>query len=679
MAKKEQEPKSETEQDVEKVYDKLSPTEKKWARLKAKAVDTAVKQLLVSSKFKKERMKTLKGYEEIYAGNIPRRMRQLFNVPIPIFPGIVDTILADFNQPIELRFEERHPADYFVAQKVTAAWRTEKDSTRPEARWNQKMRWDRFNAVISGRGIMLYYAESDPQYNSVLATVNYNDFHCQPKGGGQLENHLFCGQEGIFKSVAELKKGVRSGIYDAAGVKNCIDLSQDEQYENRVESDLSDRLARFRALDQDTEMNSYVGEEMVNLCQWGLTIDNVRYYLLFEPWTKSVIRFCKLTDIYPADLWPWVSWATHENDKVFWSKSFADDIAPIADSIITLFNQELTNREKKNFGARAYDKDMFPDEGKLDAAQFRPDALVPADTKQGAKRIADGVYRFDVAELSGTVDLVSYMSKDVKENVGVGGGSTGSADAGKKPTVVLAEQQQLSKRVGLRNASYTEMWGEVGVRYVFGLRDNMGETMAIRMLGPVGFDWDELMHDELEGLKKDLEIRVISSTEQENMNRVKIAARVESLDKISSNKILAPHVNAAWLAEHYLRDVGGWDESEISIAMDTTNYGGKEIRARAVQVIQKFLLDEKPEKFYGATSEFMQIILDYATDHHTKLGEAKFHKFMDYIDEHSEIAALNMKRKAGKMKMAGAGAAMASPADGGQGAPNDSAAPKGAQ
>ena len=75
-----------------------------------------------------------------------------------------------------------------------------------------------------------------------------------------------------------------------------------------------------------------------------------------------------------------------------------------------MFNQELTNREKKNFNSRAYDKDMFTDIAKLDAAQYRPDTLVPANTMGGTKQIANGIYAFQTAELQGTVDLISWMS-----------------------------------------------------------------------------------------------------------------------------------------------------------------------------------------------------------------------------------------------------------------------------
>ena len=60
---------------------------------------------------------------------------------------------------------------------------------------------------MSGRGIMSYYAESDPEYKSVLEVVDYHDFHCQPLGGGLLETHLFAGQENVILSKSQLEAG----------------------------------------------------------------------------------------------------------------------------------------------------------------------------------------------------------------------------------------------------------------------------------------------------------------------------------------------------------------------------------------------------------------------------------------------------------------------------------------
>jgi hypothetical protein len=115
-----------------------------------------------------------------------------------------------------------------------------------------------------------------------------------------------------------------------------------------------------------------------------------------------------------AELDPWVSYATHEDNKNFLSKSYGDDLYGVADSTHILFNQELTNREKRNFNARGYDVEMFTDVAKLDQAQTRPDALVPVKVPAG-KRIEDGIFTFETAELQGTINLLDWMQQPAQE------------------------------------------------------------------------------------------------------------------------------------------------------------------------------------------------------------------------------------------------------------------------
>src|SRR5207253_965713 len=98
--------------------------------------------------------------------------------------------------------------------------------------------------------------------------------------------------------------------------------------------------------------------------------------------------------IFSSDLYPATSWATHEDNRNFLSKSYADDLYGVADAVHTLFNQELGNREKRNFNPRGYDTEMFPDVAKLDQAQYRPDALVPVKEPAG-KRIHYGIFTFE--------------------------------------------------------------------------------------------------------------------------------------------------------------------------------------------------------------------------------------------------------------------------------------------
>jgi hypothetical protein len=67
--------------------------------LAAEAVTIATRQLMASTDFKKPRMAKLTKYWELYDGKVPKKLRQLFNVPIPVFPGMIDTLNAQYDTP----------------------------------------------------------------------------------------------------------------------------------------------------------------------------------------------------------------------------------------------------------------------------------------------------------------------------------------------------------------------------------------------------------------------------------------------------------------------------------------------------------------------------------------------------------------------------------------------------
>src|SRR5688572_16265771 len=92
-------------------------------QLAEKAVDIETKQLMASSEFKKPRIEKLTRYWSLYDGKVSKKLRQLFNVPIPVFAGMVDTLNAQYDTPIELNFREGDAADYFKVQKLNGAFR----------------------------------------------------------------------------------------------------------------------------------------------------------------------------------------------------------------------------------------------------------------------------------------------------------------------------------------------------------------------------------------------------------------------------------------------------------------------------------------------------------------------------------------------------------------------------
>lgn len=619
------------------------------SQMAEEAVRIATYQIMASTDFKKPRMERLAKYWRLYDGDLPKKVRQLFNVPVPIFPGMVDTLNAQYDTPIQLRFKEGDAADYFKVQKIEAAFRMEVMNTAQNSKWDSKLRMARKHAIMNGVAIPKLTAESDPEYKSTLEVTNLKFFHFQPKGGNFLENHYFAGEEDIDLTESDLKRGALNGYYDRQQVLNMIARGGNGTVYlptgATASTDLDSKLSRFKPLGLNPDGHNFVGETVYKCVQWILEIDGTRYFLVFHPWTRTWIRFEKWSEQCSSELYPWVPFHTHEDDENFLSKAYSDDLYPAADASLALFNQDLTNREKQNNGARAYDKDMFPDVRKLDEAMYRPDALVPADTKGGTRRISEGIYHFEVGQLAGTIDLISYITDSLGRSTGANDLSQGSVtDVSKKASVTFAEQKSVSKRLSWGAQPFQDMMAGLGKRYIYGLKDHMPSSMAIKLMGPNGWDWNTITRLEL-NTSKDVDVLIESHDQQIQESDAKIERRKEALASIGADPLLAPTVNPKWRAEETLRSVGGFDDAEIAQALDVKSSADKKSLAKAAEAIQLILEGKEPQLWHAATTAFMQKIVDYATDKQTTLKD-KFDTLIEYAMIHQPIVEQNITRKA---------------------------------
>ena len=632
----------------EKLKDELSDFESRYKNLSKEqfaeqAVKIATQQVMACTDFKRPRLKQLQKYWTLYDGKVSKKLRQLFNIAIPVFPGMIDTLNAQYDAPIQLEFTEGDPADYFKVQKINSAFQMEIMNTATNSKWDSKLRMCRKHSIMNGLGIVKYTTESDPQYKSTLDVVHLNNFNFQPKGGLYLENHLFAGEEDIEKTKSDLIKGVKSGLYNKEQVKKLIGNCEDRDYLPDGDATRGEKLDRFKPMGVDPDNNSYVGESVYKLAQQIMEIDGKRYFLLFHPWSQTWLRFERWSEMCSSDLYPWDKFATHEDDENFLSKSYGDDLYTASDAIVAMFNQEMTNREKRNFGARAFDREMFPDVRALDEAMHRPDALVPADTQGGARRISEGIYEFKVGELGGTVNLIDWVTGSLGRNTGATDMAMGSVqEVSKKASVAFAEQKAVSKRIGWASSSFQEMMASIGKKYIYGLKDDMPSKMAIKILGEHGWDWDEITRLDL-NTTKDIDVLIKSTDYQELQDNMKLEKRKEAL------AVEGLKVNEEWRTEEILRSIGSYDDVEIAVAMDTNTYADRKSLAHAAKSIQLILQKKKPEQWFGATPAFMQKIVDFARDHKDTLKE-KYDFLIDYAMEHQEIAKGNVERQAAQDK-----------------------------
>lgn len=604
-----------------------------------KVTGIAIKQLQVSHNFKRPRVQRIADYRRLYNTQLLPKSRIQFNTPLPVFAGMVDTLQADLNDRLIIEYQHTDPADWKAVDKANAALRKTSESARPDAQWKKKFRQYRFEKILTGRGIMKFSASSDGGYNNNLSIVPFEDFFFEPMGGGNLENHIFAGQQNIWKSKSAIQKMADDGIYDKSQVKELFDIEGSVYKMSNIWDGHYDVGNRFSPLGLSPDSDNYVGEEVFNLCEWVTEYEGRRWYLVFEPFTGIWLRFEKNEDVCSADYMPWISSASHEDLKNFASKSFADDLYPIADSVIVLFNQDLTNRQKRNLNAKAYDRQMFKDPAALDEAQYRPDALVAVDTINGTRRISDGLYAFETPAITGTIDLIDWIQRDSGKQLGVSEMQQGAAlPATKKVGVAYAEMSQISKRLEFSSAPFIEAGQQLGERFFVSLKDYMKEPMAIKLLGEKGIEWDVLRRVDL-NTKRDLEITVSSSTSKNNMADVDRGRKVEALNMTAGS----PNVNAKMRDEFILSDIGGFNEFDTAVLMDVSNETDKETMAEVSAAIQSIVVSgKKPPTNYNADRYFVKRLLDFAKKHQDTLKDKNYKLLLEYADEHLPIATKNI-------------------------------------
>lgn len=602
---------------------------------KEKIAQTAKKMAQACIKFKQPRLSEVKKFFELYANKVDKALPGRFNVPIPVVGGFVDTLKSKIDDEPILKYKENDETDYKRVQMANAMWQWDKSPNR--GKWALKDRAAKISAIFTGRGILSYFAESEPEYKSNLQVIDLFDFIFEPQGGADLDNHLFVGQTNIFKSVSDLQTGVKNGLYNSEQVQKLI-TGQSSTDEKRVEDEHENQTTRFEVYGLDPNTNNYVGQKIFSLCQMFLDFEGKKYYILFDLKTAIWVRVEPIKEVFKSKLQPYVSWATHEDYFNFLSKCALDDIKPIAEATKIIFNQALDNIQKRNWGMRAFDSSIFPNPSEL---QWRPDGLVQANNLNG-KAIQSGIYQFETADNTNiTVNMMEFMNSYLEKSTGIRPSSIDQQDASQKVGIYYGNMQEVADRLGTLNKSYKETYAQLGLRYLYGLDEHLTEDMSIRVQGIKGSEWVDIKRTDFE-FERTPDVDVESASTEFEMDEAKNQRRANALAMITANPLLMQKANSGWLFRQVLKN-GEFNDEDIRVAMDTQNDGNAEILSEAAMAIKEIISGNQPKLNKGATTGFVQKILDYDIDHDLKQEVSQ--ALRDYAQAHIEIALRNMMKQ----------------------------------
>lgn len=592
-----------------------------------KILTQSIAQLQMSRTNKRARMAQIKESDDLYLGIAEKAIRNPFNECFPFMAGFVDHMRAKIDDDSNLLFVYQAEADLEKTQKINAFYEMTSKSPAPNDSWEIKHRYAKYNAISSGVAIYKYFAEKAPEYKSHLEVVSHYDFHNEPRGGGQIENHLFCGQDNIFKNQEDLKQD----HYDSENVGKLIKAYQDNGWKEPTTND-TNRDGRAQSLAQNPQTNNYVGQGVIKLVDWYTTYQGKRYYILFNEAAQVWVRCVLLTDLFPDNLWPYITWHTNEDPDVFWSKAPVDDAKPIAKIINTFINQELYNRQKRNYGQRAYDAEMFPNVQAL--SDWRPDGLVPVDTKGGTRKLGDGILEFKVGDLNGTLDLVTWLDTFTGKQMGNTPSSQGQAETDKKATVFVGEVRQVEQFIGVKNKSYRNALSRLGMLFKQGLEHNLSKAVAVKVMGGKGAEWKELTPEDLK-TESELSIEPVGGTSEMELKRLQDGEKAAVLPTLMA-------VNPQWKERQTLL-LSGFTEEDVKDAFSQESFAEKELLSEAAQAEKEIVEGKTPKLNRGASAAYMQHIVDFATDTE-ELDLDTYQRLMEFAMAHADIVIENQTR-----------------------------------
>lgn len=602
-----------------------------------KIAKQAKEEYLAGLEFKHPRTLDWDKNYDLYANKKTEGLKNRVNINLPMMSGFVDTLLSKIDNPPEIMFEPTEEADFRLVKKVNSLKTV--DSSPNHGNWKYKDILSKKINIFTGRSIFQYWADSVSGYRSHLEPIDSYDFITDPLGGGlDEENHRFLGKDNINRDKWELLRVKDAMKFDPSQLTKLLS-KQSTLTSDQIAGYKNQKLARFSAMGINLQNYLLKRPDTYKLVEWYTTYEGQRWYVLMDMdndvWISIVPlleKFKQKNEETDDAYWPFCSFASKADLFNYWSVAPADDIREINMAANVFISQAIENRNKINFGQRAYDVKMFTDPSLL---EYRPDGLVPVSRTRGS--IAEGIYQFETKEMgiTGTIDFVKFLDNFQGVKSGVNNDTQGNS-AEDKVGIYFGNLKQVADRMNLINEGYSNMYVKLGKLYFFGLLDHLKESQAVRIIGESGVEWDELTPDELKD--RNLDIMIRGGSLEAQMDEI---AKKKKSDFIARN-IQNPLLSKRWLTEQDAKNAG-FEEADIKLALDVKNEDNLEILSAAAEENQRLLALEKVEPNKAATAGHIQKHKDLAED--KKLKPEQFENIMAHLQAEMPIAVKNAARK----------------------------------
>lgn len=601
--------------------------------LRKKIIDQSLKEIEFERKKKRKRIAEWHINESLYYNDTKNLQDQRANIGIANTKaqGFVSTLLSKIDSPPNIKYMKGAEADLKPALRMNSLFAQDMDASRIEGNLNFKDILSKKSGIIRGRVIFEYHASSVKGYKSVVTNVSPYDFLIDSSAGGlDVENALYLGRTGIWKSKVQLRAGQKKKTYQSKAVTELLkhngsQAEGSEEEKEKVKSKVTLNNEESRVLHRDDRFVFW---------EWYTTVDDQRYYVLLNEEHKLAPRVETIEKLFKSAMYPFWSWATDPDDERFWS------LAPM-DMMRNVFMAQGVTIDQMMDGAEAILRPMKGVVGdavkNLSSLKYGRDKIVRFKSKTD---LSSALKVFETPSLETPLVVYDKLEQIGNLESGVSADAKGTSDED-KVGIYEGNVQAIADRFGLLNKSYANGYQRFGLLYKQGVEEHLKTKTAIEIIGANGIEMEDVLKKDIKPSKPFRIVVEASDAEMQSdliEKKTKLAFLATKAGNVAVNQQKLIEIEAG---------IAGFKKEDVDQLLDVQEFGDAELMSEAARDIERILggeFDLKPNE--NATNPYKQKIVDYVRDQKEHMEEDVFAAFVVYIQSITPFVTENTLRKA---------------------------------
>lgn len=624
-----------------------------------KLVAQSINELVHARNYKQRRIFSWFRNENMYYGLKNRRMDQYgnivfdpsvtndsrANIELGKMQEFVHTLLSKIDNPLTFKYVKKKNADYKKALRANAIKALDQNFDD----WDMKDLLGKKQAVMYGRAIFAYHAESYKGYCAKLENVDVYDFLIDPSCGGlDIEQAYYMGRYGIVKNKSQLRDGMKAGLYIRDEVKRLIDGSGNSSEINQEETN---KQNREMAVGTQTVNRELMNPEKYKFWEWYTTLDGERYYLLMTE-NGVAIRVEKLKDLFKSGKYPFWTWASFPDLTEFWTPSYCDYVREIFMTQSISINQMVDNAEQVNKPQKGVDIGAIKDPKEL---KYRKDGIIRLTAGTDVNK---AIQILATPSINTPIQVYELLETIQEKASGVTGSAKGVAEE-ERVAIYEGNQMATADRFGLLNKSYAHGYKRFATLHYEGMEEHLIKKVAVELLGPDGVETEEITRrDIIPRNNGEFSIVVEATNAELNISSLEKKNRLAFYASQAQN----PLINQKKLFELTANDMG-INQDDVKALLERDAYGSIDLLSEADRDLEEILNGKMPVPNMMANIAYVQKLLDYAKNQRNFLKEDEFNMILQYIDILQPIVQQNMISYAVQQNMQNQQLAMQQPID----------------